>query len=190
MLSLAMLYVSFRVTMMIASSVSPYFKDVHVSYGAIALFFLLAGAGHVFAGTLNRQSSSSRRLRWWWVAGLVSGSPLVITYMFLGINQNPGVPVSASIKQAMVNLRNQAEIYYDNNSDSYAGVCQSEYIVEALDSVAVMNEDNPPACFDSLAAYAAEAGLPGGGFWCVDSIGTTNQFKERTIAADDFECGG
>lgn len=101
----------------------------------------------------------------------------------------------AIIKQAAGNIRSQAELYFNNNEDSYFGVCQDENInllkgsIENQQIIVEQNCLGPLTklfipdfmakshvnCNDSTESYSLEAYLPttenGTEFWCVDSTG-------------------
>jgi prepilin-type N-terminal cleavage/methylation domain-containing protein len=117
----------------------------------------------------------------------------------------------AAVKASMANARAQAELYYDSNSSSYAGVCAAlgsatpAGIATILAGAVAQSADNstPPAvdntattpssataavCHDQAASWAASMPLKGtaGSYYCVDSTGksivTTNALLASTYA--------
>ena len=82
----------------------------------------------------------------------------------------------AAVKGAMSSLRNQAEIYYGDNGNSYgtAGTsCAGSVFSGATNIISnvTSNAAAAPACANSTSAWAASAQLKGGGYFCVDSTG-------------------
>jgi len=73
-----------------------------------------------------------------------------------------------AIISEMTQLRTQGQVFYDDNTNSYAGFCLdggTATISSSIDSHggATFN------CTDSEDAWAAEITLPGGDIYCVDS---------------------
>jgi uncharacterized RDD family membrane protein YckC len=85
---------------------------------------------------------------------------------------------AAAIKSNMDLLTTQAAIYYDTQNQSYTGFCSDPTVAQALDQArttvmsSAHDSTNSPGCNDSIAAWAAAAPLPTGGYWCVDSTGS------------------
>jgi len=79
------------------------------------------------------------------------------------------------IKANLNNMRASAELYYDNNKDSYSGFCKSEYLkgVKEVESVT----QTPLICRDSKEDYVISSALVDGGSWCVDSRGVSTDTK-------------
>ena len=81
----------------------------------------------------------------------------------------------ASIKANLANLRAQAEIYWDSNSEngkdgSYSGLCDDTEITKIINSTPKV-KDSGPLCNDSIKEYAVTSQLNSGGYFCVDSAG-------------------
>ncbi|HMA77570.1 MAG TPA: thioredoxin domain-containing protein [Candidatus Paceibacterota bacterium] len=70
----------------------------------------------------------------------------------------------ATVKTQINNLRAQAEIYYDDNSRSYQGFCQTDIVTEALTG-------NVPKCQTASQEYRISAPLEDGSYYCIDSQG-------------------
>lgn len=101
----------------------------------------------------------------------------------------------AKMKSEMSGLRAAAEIYYDSNSASYAGIftgnntCASSDATVSLYLTSISGASAGEACFSGAAGYAVAATLPGGSFWCVDSKGSSKSVGSTgTIGASDFDC--
>jgi len=63
-----------------------------------------------------------------------------------------------------------AELYYDMNEMSYAGVCDDSDMTSLLNS-ASESVGSPAACQDSETGYRASVTLISGDHFCVDSLG-------------------
>jgi hypothetical protein len=89
----------------------------------------------------------------------------------LPINSAQVKGINAQIKASMANMRATAELHYDMNNYSYAGVCNSDMV---SDSVTTVNNISPSKliCNDGPTYWVAEGQLQGGnGYFCVDSSG-------------------
>lgn len=72
----------------------------------------------------------------------------------------------AAIRQQLSSIRAEAELSYDLNSRSYTNVCtDTQQLQSNLPTSAAVD------CDDSTSAYAVEATLSTGDFYCVDSTG-------------------
>lgn len=82
---------------------------------------------------------------------------------------------NALIKSNLSNMRASAELYYDDNKDSYSGFCKSKYLkgVKEIENVT----QTPLICKDSEQDYVFSSALIDGGFWCVDSSGIATNTK-------------
>ena len=83
----------------------------------------------------------------------------------------------AAIKSNLNNARAQAALYYEDNTNSYLGVCaaaQSATPGGVLDLVTASIGGGAAAadCDDDASGWAAEKELNSGEFYCVDSLGT------------------
>ncbi len=76
----------------------------------------------------------------------------------------------ASAKGSMTSVRNQAELFYNNNSYVYTNVC-ADADVAALVTAAGTASGGATDCDSGTQAYAAEVTLTTGDFFCVDSTG-------------------
>lgn len=81
----------------------------------------------------------------------------------------------ALIKSNLSNMRATAELYYDNNKDSYSGFCKSKDLkgkkeIENITQTSLI-------CRDGDQDYVFSSALIDGGFWCVDSSGISTNTK-------------
>jgi uncharacterized RDD family membrane protein YckC/type II secretory pathway pseudopilin PulG len=77
----------------------------------------------------------------------------------------------AAIKATLNNVSAQAELYYDDNLNSYEGLCYDRQTTLLLDQTFGDN-DVEYVCSDSVSAYAITGPLNEEGYYCVDSAGT------------------
>ena len=89
----------------------------------------------------------------------------------------------AAIKSNLNNMRAQAELWYDNHSNAYTGMCAditSQGLKKGIDA-AVLAGGNGGTCFDSNASsWVAWAGLKYDTTlaWCVDNAGASKQITK------------
>jgi prepilin-type N-terminal cleavage/methylation domain-containing protein len=115
----------------------------------------------------------------------------------------------ASIKASMANARAQAELYYDENVNSYQDVCGSAPVgsVKSIYDLVLgaaradglpdfqhdqIGADDKATCNDSATAWAAEVPLKAasGMMYCVDSTGIgTTTVNHSLLTATDYQCG-
>ncbi len=101
----------------------------------------------------------------------------------------------AAVKSNLANARAQAELFYDNNTNSYTGVCTAgagtiNSMVDAaakaagLTSITVNGTGTTATatCNTNGTAWAAESPLKSGGMYCVDSTGKS-QAETASIGA-------
>lgn len=89
----------------------------------------------------------------------------------LPINSAHVKGINAEIKANMANMRATAELHYDMNNYSYAGVCDSDIVSNSVTTVNNISP-NKMICNDGPAYWVAEGQLQGGnGYFCVDSSG-------------------
>ncbi len=83
----------------------------------------------------------------------------------------------AAVKANLTNLRAQAELYYDSNGNSYAGVCTGAGGIASGHTAANSAGNGGGVCNDSAAAWAADATYKSDAskFWCVDSTGASKE---------------
>ena len=92
----------------------------------------------------------------------------------------------AAIKSNLNNIRAQAELFYDDNSRSYDGVCANSNVSRAITEAGVANAD----CADTVAEWGAEAELSDATWYCVDSTGNSTTTGAGTVSdGSDYVCG-
>lgn len=101
----------------------------------------------------------------------------------------------AAIKANLANARAQAEIYYDNNGNSYdpdgatnTGVCDASETNSIAANVAAADQASSGSanCYAAPTAWAASAELQTGAF-CVDSTGVSTT-TSALLSANDTSC--
>lgn len=94
----------------------------------------------------------------------------------------------AAIKANLANARAQAELYYDGNSNSYAGVCTSPTGIAATVAAAEDASDTV-GCLDSSAGWTLTADLKDStqGHFCVDSKGSAATTSTPVTSGTDWE---
>jgi len=94
----------------------------------------------------------------------------------------------AAIKATVNNARAQAELYYDDNGNSYVDVCttaaSSGGLADALANAESTNGGGTADCNDSATAWAMASDLVGatGQYYCVDSTGAANTASGTTAS--------
>jgi prepilin-type N-terminal cleavage/methylation domain-containing protein len=84
----------------------------------------------------------------------------------------------ASAKTSINNIRNAAEIFYSENTFSYAGLCAT---VTNLTDAAGTQTGNTAACAAAVDGYGVEIELRSGDFFCVDSTGFSGEIAATNI---------
>ena len=125
---------------------------------------------------------------------------LLASVVLASLNTARDKGAAASIKANINNARVQAELYYDNNTNSYAGVCGAgtaqtgpgiQNMINAADSA--NGGVGTAACHSSAGAWAAEARLLPETptlYYCVDSTGVGDEFtcSKNTATACNLGC--
>jgi len=99
---------------------------------------------------------------------------ILATIVIVNVNSARTKAQDVAIKGSLDNLRPGAELYYDGNSNSYSGFCQSADAAKA--SVAINNIQSGFQCVTVTAtSYVASAQMKSSAtsFWCVDSSGNS-----------------
>ncbi|MDO8569491.1 MAG: type II secretion system protein [bacterium] len=111
---------------------------------------------------------------------------ILSSVVLASLNTARGKGNDAKVKAQLSGLRAAAEVYYDNQAQSYAGMC-GVLIADTSGVYQYLLQANYPTgatvlCQAAAGAYAVEALLPGEGGtarWCVDSKGAS---AKRTTA--------
>lgn len=106
---------------------------------------------------------------------------ILASVVLASLNSARDKGADASAQASLNNARAQAELYYDDNSNSYAGVCAAaasaspggiaDNVAAATNVIAGSTAD----CDDAAGAWAAEIQLNSGDFYCVDSTGVSTE---------------
>ncbi len=100
---------------------------------------------------------------------------------------------NAAVKNNLSNIRPVAELFYDNNNNSYNGVCNNTPVVRGLDAASQAGSGNTTTdlCFNSASAWAASTRLKTAEgtsvFWCVDSTGASRGHQNQ-LASNSTVC--
>lgn len=128
---------------------------------------------------------------------------ILASVVLASLNTARGKGADAAAKAGLSGARAQAELYYDNNSQTYLGVCaaasgiSTQVAGAALQSAdtTVTNGGTGAAltstCNDTAAGWAAEVPLKGatGTFWCADSSGVSKSEAGTSLTAStDITC--
>ncbi len=97
---------------------------------------------------------------------------ILASVVLASLNSARDKGADAAIKSNLNNSRAQAELFYDNNTRSYDGVCDAS---DGVDSMKDAADDSSGAvvCNDSATAWAMSAQLMSdtATYYCVDSTG-------------------
>ena len=110
---------------------------------------------------------------------------ILATIVLVNLNSARNKAKDAAIKAALSEVRAAAEMSYDTDG-SYANVCSSADVDRISDNVTA--NDGTWACYDTDTAYCAESRLNTGGYWCVDSNGTSIKNTNRQCTMDGADC--
>lgn len=110
---------------------------------------------------------------------------ILASVVLASLNTARGKGAAAAVKANLANIRAQAELVYDNSSNSYATVCDDANVTAAT-AAAGSATGQSGTCNDSATAWAAAAPLQSGAatpVWCVDSTGASEQ-RATALGAD------
>ena len=101
---------------------------------------------------------------------------ILASVVLASLNTARAKGADAAVKANLANIRAQAELFYDNNSNAYTDVCADLTIAAAL-TAADKAGGGTHACNASATAWAASTDLKAqaGKFWCVDSTGVSKE---------------
>jgi prepilin-type N-terminal cleavage/methylation domain-containing protein len=115
---------------------------------------------------------------------------ILSSVVLASLNSARGKGNDAKVKATLAGARAAAEIYYDNQTPpSYTNMCGTAALPFATYMAAASYPSgSTPLCYSAAAAYAISAELPGGGgFWCVDSVGTSKP-EAADLPANQTNC--
>ncbi len=122
---------------------------------------------------------------------------ILAAVVLASLNTARGKGRDAATKSELSNLRAQAEIYYDDHSDTYGPAvpgCNSGIFADAgLNKIisAIGNGGSTTECITDGNTWAVDATLQAAsGYWCVDSTGTSkqNSCNLDTSGSGPFDC--
>lgn len=98
---------------------------------------------------------------------------ILASVVLASLNSARSKGADAAVKANLNNLRAQAELYYDDNSNSYASLCSDSNIDQGMDAADAANGDGSTDCDSDSDEWAAEAQLVANTaqYYCVDSTG-------------------
>ena len=127
---------------------------------------------------------------------------ILATIVLASLNSARVKANDTAIKSDLDNARAAAELYYDSNGQSYAGVCTATTGVTAMVNAAATaagatyttgagtaSSATVFACHDAAGTWVAEGPLKSNSAlnWCVDNTGTSTQ-KSAVLAANATAC--
>lgn len=120
---------------------------------------------------------------------------ILASVVLASLNSARDKGADAAIKSNLNNMRAQAELYYDDNSNSYSGMCDDPTVTNATAAADSTNGTGAMTCVDGddvSGAWAIEAALVASStaFYCVDSTGAAGEESGSTIDTSDAVCGG
>lgn len=86
-----------------------------------------------------------------------------IAFIASSLNSAQDAGQDASAQQALANIRSQAEIHYNSNGLSYAGMCETSMVRQLLDT-----PNGQADCVASDTRYRVSAPLSDGEYWCIE----------------------
>ena len=100
----------------------------------------------------------------------------------------------ASIKGNLAGAHTNAELYYDNNSNSYKGLCSDSKIEETKQKI-IQKSETLYLCQDSDQKYCISAQLPSSirytaKYFCVDSTGDATTTLHNYCTDGNYSCSG
>lgn len=99
----------------------------------------------------------------------------------------------ASIKATLAGARANAELYYDNNSNSYKGLCSDSKTVGSIKQTISQYDEIPYLCQDSEQKYCISAQLPSSirdaaKYFCIDSTGYADTTLHNYCTDGNYNC--
>ena len=110
---------------------------------------------------------------------------ILATIVLVNLNSARNKAKDAAIRAALSEVRAAAEMSYDTDGN-YAKVCSSADVDRISKNVTA--NGGTWSCYDTDTAYCAESRLNTGGYWCVDSNGTSIENTNRQCTMDGADC--
>lgn len=130
---------------------------------------------------------------------------ILASVVLASLNSARNKGADAAIKSNLANVRAQAELFYDNNNSSYAGLCADTNVSNSMNAAknasgatsinttyATAGSAGTVTCHENgSTGWAIESPLKAtaGTFNCVDSSGAATSTTGSTLAASDAVCG-
>jgi type II secretory pathway pseudopilin PulG len=121
---------------------------------------------------------------------------ILASVVLASLNSARSKGADAAVKSNLNNARAQAELYYDNNANSYLTVCTAPGGIQTMTNGAnTANGSGAMTCNSTGTTWAAEAALVSTStqYYCVDSTGvstTTNSSSNIGALAATQVCDG
>lgn len=114
---------------------------------------------------------------------------ILASVVLASLNSARDKGADAAMKANINNARAQAELFYANNSNTYTTVCTTSTSNIAFLLTGVTQQGGTAECTDSATAWAAQAALKSGQFYCVDSTGAATTSASDLLSSDtDYVC--
>ena len=110
---------------------------------------------------------------------------ILATIVLVNLNSARNKAKDAAIRAALSEVRAAAEMSYDTNGN-YATVCSSSDVQRIQQNVT--DNGGTWSCYDTNTAYCAQSSLNTGGYWCVDSNGTSTYNSNSQCNMDGADC--
>jgi type II secretory pathway pseudopilin PulG len=117
---------------------------------------------------------------------------ILSSVVLASLNSARGKAVNAAVKSGLSNMRAQAQIYYDDNNQSYLNVCTATSGIATMLDNASTTGGNGTVCKDSTDAWSAAAGLKvaedTNNAWCVGNSGASKAISSINDIATSTDC--
>lgn len=115
---------------------------------------------------------------------------ILASVVLASLNTARAKGADAAIKSSVNNMRAQAELFYDDNSNSYTGLCADAQIVNAATAVAgAGGSAAADVCDSSATQYRMTSSLVSTtDYYCVDSSGESTEHVAASYAAAATQC--
>ena len=96
---------------------------------------------------------------------------ILSSVVLASLNSARNKGADTATKNNLANMRAQAELFYDIGN-TYASLCSQATIAQMITS-ANNSSGGTTVCNAGASAWAAQAPIKAGGYWCVDSTGAS-----------------
>lgn len=114
---------------------------------------------------------------------------ILASVVLASLNSARSRGADAAVKANLNNMRAQAELFYDDTSNSYTGLCADANVAAGIAAADDANGEGSTDCDASATAYAIQAQLVSDNtqYYCVDSTGVA-ETSTTAKAADAVVC--